>query len=84
MQAIFFLLAIVAAAFWVWQFISLMNYDETAFNGAYDKIIWAAALILLNVLGAFTFFVWKIGTGADDMASQKVRAILQDATRSDS
>ena len=84
MGVAFSVFAVIAAVFWVWQFLSLMNYDETKFKGEHDKLIWAAALIVLNALGAIAFFIWKIGSGADDAASRKVREIIHDATKSGS
>ncbi|MEM6260325.1 MAG: hypothetical protein AAGI37_18775 [Planctomycetota bacterium] len=72
---------IIAAVFWIWQFLSLMTYSEANFPDKHDKLIWAAALIVLNALGALAFFIWKIGSGADDAASKKVREILHDATK---
>lgn len=84
MSVAFTVFGVIAAVFWIWQFISLMNYDEAKFRGQHDKLIWAAAMIVLNALGALAFFIWKIGSGADDAASKKVREIIHDATKSSS
>ena len=47
------------AIFWFWQLTSLMLMSDDAFPGRYDKLIWAAILILLNALGAAVFVYWK-------------------------
>lgn len=57
-----FILLIVFVAlfvFWVMQLLSLMMMPDDAFPGRYDKIIWAAVLVVLTVFGALLFVIWK-------------------------
>ena len=77
MNGLYILLLCLAALFWVWQFLSLMGLPDSVFVGRYDKLIWAAAVIFLFVLGAFVFFLWKFGKRAETLAGQDVNTLLQ-------
>ncbi len=49
-----------------------MNCKDTVFPGRYDKLIWALALISLNVMGAILFWFWKQGATARAIARHNV------------
>ena len=48
-----------ALAFCVAQFADLMRRPDGDFPGRYDKPIWAAAILLANVLGAAAYYACK-------------------------
>jgi hypothetical protein len=50
-----FLIAIV----WIYQFIQLMLLSERDFPGGRDKVLWAAAFIVMFPLAPFAFIFWK-------------------------
>lgn len=50
---------IIFAAFWCFQFSYLMMLEDRQFLGKYDKIIWAAAFIIISPLAPFAFLFWK-------------------------
>lgn len=50
---------IAMLVFWLYQIVSLMDMPDDAFPGRHDKIIWVALLVLLPVLGAIAFAMWK-------------------------
>ena len=52
-------LALLAAAFWIFQFVQLMALSDYDFPGRYDKALWVAAFIFTNVLAAAAFWFWK-------------------------
>ena len=47
------------AVIWVFQFAMLMALDDKSFPGAYDKLIWAAAFLLVFPVAPFAFMLWK-------------------------
>jgi hypothetical protein len=51
------IVAIIAAAFWISQFMDLMSRPDDDFPGKYDKPIWAAAMIFGSVLGALVYWL---------------------------
>jgi len=51
--------ALLAAAFWIFQFTQLMVLSDYDFPGRYDKALWVAAFIFANVLAAAAFWFWK-------------------------
>jgi len=53
------LAALVLAIFWMYQFVQLMLLEDIYFSARYDKIIWAAAFILVVPLAPFAFLMWK-------------------------
>ena len=50
---------IAMLVFWLYQVVSLMDMPDEAFPGRYDKIIWVVLLVLVPVLGAIAFAMWK-------------------------
>ncbi|MBN2686370.1 MAG: hypothetical protein JXR40_13900 [Pontiellaceae bacterium] len=50
---------ILYAAFWCYQFSDLMMLSDRQFFGKYDKIIWAAAFIIVSPLAPFAYLFWK-------------------------
>jgi len=58
-------LAFALGIFWVWQFVQLMLLEDTLFPGRFDKILWAAAFILLSPLAPFAFRAWKFARTAE-------------------
>ena len=69
MTTFIIILAVVATIFWLVQLLSLMMMPDDAFPGRYDKPIWAAILLVLSVLGAFLFVVWKFTAQSDHEAA---------------
>jgi hypothetical protein len=59
--AIFLLIAIfiILEIFWFIQLLDLMARHDNIFPGRYDKLIWAAVLLISNVIGAFAYFITK-------------------------
>jgi len=53
------LIYLILAAIWMFQFVSFMLMDNEAFRGAYDKLIWGAAFILVFPIAPFAFMLWK-------------------------
>jgi hypothetical protein len=51
---------ILLLVFWICQFISLMLLSDADFPGRHDKVLWAAAFLLLFVVAAFAFYYWKM------------------------
>lgn len=47
------------AAIWVFQFAMLMTLDDKSFPGGFDKLIWAAAFLLVFPVTPFAFMLWK-------------------------
>jgi hypothetical protein len=56
---VIWLIALGALVFCLRQFLDLMSRRDDQFPGRYDKLIWAAAIILTNVLGAFAYWMFK-------------------------
>ena len=77
------LVSLFLIAFWISQFTALMNMRDSVFNGRYDKLIWAAVLILLNVFGAFVFWIWDRARLNDLKAKKNVNNVLSHAISSD-
>ena len=55
-----FLIVILWICFWICQFVSLMLLSDSDFPGRHDKILWAAAFILLFLVAPFVFYYWKM------------------------
>ena len=72
-------LGIFLLIFWVVEFLSLMGQPDEAFPGRYDKAIWAAVLLTLNVVGALLYWMWKQGGTARALAEQDVKQTLKHA-----
>ena len=72
-----FFVGIVLLAFWLVELISLMNMTDDQFPGRFDKPTWAVILVFTLVLGAFAFWIWKIGTGADQRATAVAGEVVQ-------
>lgn len=53
------ILALLLAAIWVYQFAFLMSLADQDFPGSYDKLIWAAAFILLAPVAPLAFLFYK-------------------------
>jgi hypothetical protein len=51
------LISIVLFIFWCVQFVSLMEISDDKFSGKNDKLIWALAMLLTGVVGAFLFWL---------------------------
>ena len=77
-------LALIAGAFWIWQFTKLMALEDSDFPGRNDKALWVAAFIFPNILAAIAFYVWqkvvlavkamhKAGLKMDDPANRKAQ-----------
>ncbi|MBX2850411.1 MAG: PLDc N-terminal domain-containing protein [Phycisphaeraceae bacterium] len=66
--------------FWITQFISMMNMDDSDFNGRYDKLIWASVLIFLNIFGAIVFWIWDSARMKRIEAEQDVVKVFRQAT----
>ena len=49
--------SILLLVFWCTQFLKLMRMKPEDFPSTADKTIWAAALIILTILGAFVFWL---------------------------
>ena len=79
-----FVVVIIGTIFWIWQFISLMNLPDKAFKGRHDKILWAVAMIALNLLGAITFFIWAFGKRTDELAGEDVQRVFESTAQRDS
>ena len=45
--------------FWFIQLLELMARDDKSFPGRYDKPVWAAILLLGNVIGALAYLISK-------------------------
>jgi len=52
-------IGLVIALVWIYQFIQLMLLSDADFPGKYDKLLWAAAFILLFPITPFAFLWWK-------------------------
>ena len=52
-------IGLVIAVFWLCQFVSLMLLSESDFPGRHDKILWAAAFMLVFPVAPFAFIGWK-------------------------
>lgn len=72
-------LGLIFFIFWLIQFFDLMSRSDEAFPSRYDKIIWSAVLILLNLLGALIYWFWKQGNTARSLAEQDVKESLKQA-----
>jgi hypothetical protein len=57
----FLLVMMGLIAFWIKQFNDLMSIPDERFPGRHDKVIWAVVLIVMNVVGALTFWFFKNG-----------------------
>jgi hypothetical protein len=57
MDIIVLLLFVLLLVFWCKQFFKLMRMGPEDFRSREDKVIWAAVLLLLNVFGAFLFWI---------------------------
>ena len=44
---------------WIYQFIQLMLLSDADFPGKHDKILWAAAFVLVAPVAPFAFLWWK-------------------------
>jgi len=73
------LAAMAALAFCFIQFIDLMGRSDDEFPGRFDKPIWAAAILLANVFGAFAFFICKPRTAPQ--SGSTLRAELAAVTK---
>lgn len=51
--------ALLIALVWIYQFIQLMLLSDADFPGKYDKILWAAAFVLVFPIAPFAFLWWK-------------------------
>ncbi len=47
------------AVFWVYEFALLMRCREDQFPSPRDKMMWVAAFVFANVLGAVAYWWWK-------------------------
>jgi hypothetical protein len=56
---IFVVIIIIAEIFWIIQLLDLMKRSDNSFPGRYDKPIWAAILLLCNLVGAVAYFISK-------------------------
>lgn len=74
-------LGLVFFVFWLIQFFDLMSQSDEAFPGKYDKLIWSAVLLLLNLFGALLYWCWKQGKTARLLAEADVRSTLDQAIR---
>lgn len=52
-------IALVIALVWIYQFIQLMLLSDADFPGKHDKILWAAAFVLVFPIAPFAFLWWK-------------------------
>jgi len=59
MSLVLALLVVLLLILWLKQFVMLMLLEDNLFPGRYDKIIWAAAFILLFWITPFAFMVWR-------------------------
>ena len=50
---VFFLIAIVAFAFWVWMLIDAVQRD---FGEGSEKIVWILVLVFTGIIGALIYF----------------------------
>ena len=57
---IILIVGILIAVFWLCQFVSLMLLSDSDFPGRHDKILWAAAFILVFLVAPFAFLGWKM------------------------
>jgi hypothetical protein len=55
LPAVWLLLAVAIAVFWVFQFVQLMLLSDEDFPGRYDKPLWVAAFILVSFVAPFAF-----------------------------
>jgi hypothetical protein len=69
------LLGLVLVAFWVRQFVNLMSARDEDFPGRHDKVIWAAALLLTNLVGAAAFAVWARERTAAARLHERLRRV---------
>lgn len=51
--------AVLLAIAWVREFVGLMSLGDESFPGRYDKLIWAALLVVLPPVGLVTFSVYR-------------------------
>jgi hypothetical protein len=58
------LVAVALSVFWLYEVFTLMQMPDDAFPGRYDKPIWAAILLVLSVIGAALFVIWKMSVRA--------------------
>jgi hypothetical protein len=56
-------------AFWIHEFLFLMNLTDQDFPGRYDKPIWAAVLIVLGPLGLWVFHRYRVATWLEPAAA---------------
>ncbi len=50
---------LIIALVWMYQFIQLMLLSDADFPGKHDKILWAAAFVLLFPITPLAFLWWK-------------------------
>jgi hypothetical protein len=54
--------------FWIVQFVQLMLLEDDLFPGPYDKLVWAAAFVILAPLAPFAFLAWKSARSSERKA----------------
>jgi hypothetical protein len=59
MYLLFFCLVVGAAILWVYELVQLMALGDGDFPGRHDKVLWVAAFLVGNVLGAVAFHYWR-------------------------
>jgi hypothetical protein len=79
MEVFIVVAAIAGLAFCITQFIDLMRRSDDQFAGRFDKPIWAAAILLTNVVGASVYFICR-----PDEAPQSNRSLPSELARAKS
>jgi hypothetical protein len=71
LPAVWLLLAVAIAVFWVFQFVQLMLLSDEDFPGRYDKPLWVAAFILVSFVAPFAFYLWDRGSVPQRSANRR-------------
>ena len=56
---LFVLVILTVFYFWITEFVQLMLLTEQELGGPHDKLIWAAAFIVLFFIAPFAFRAWR-------------------------
>jgi hypothetical protein len=58
---LFFAMSLIclAVVFCIHEFCNLMRRGDGEFPGRHDKVIWAVAILLTNVFGAFAYWLMR-------------------------
>jgi len=62
LSELFYLLAAVAALFWLIQLVDLLGRDANQFDSHTHKLAWFLTLVSGSLVGAIWYYIWKRDT----------------------